>query len=168
MCDLTRGTRPTLADVGSPDETGLERACAGGPTATTLATISNQTWAPDGSALAWYERQTDANGNVVAEGIFGMAVGDIASSRPSPGERHLLISGAKEPFWGSAPIGSSTPRRSPTDYNGDGKADFGIFRPSTGAWYVAYTGGGTTSASWGSSGDIPLPLPSAIRMVYFP
>jgi len=53
--------------------------------------------------------------------------------------------------------GSGGVQKPPADYNGDAKTDFGIYRPSTGAWYVAYTGGGTTSASWGTSGDIPAP-----------
>jgi hypothetical protein len=45
----------------------------------------------------------------------------------------------------------------PGDYNGDGKTDFGIYRPTTGGWYVAFSGGGSTSASWGASGDVPVP-----------
>jgi len=47
----------------------------------------------------------------------------------------------------------------PGDYNGDGTTDFAVFRPSAGAWYV----NGGTSAFWGTTGDIPLPLPYAIR-----
>jgi hypothetical protein len=47
--------------------------------------------------------------------------------------------------------------RAPADFNGDGKTDFGVFRPPNGAWYVALAGGGATSANWGASGDIPVP-----------
>ena len=57
----------------------------------------------------------------------------------------------------------------PADFNGDGKTDFGIYRPSTGAWYVAFSGGESTTAtaSWGASGDIPVPLPNAIYRAFF-
>ena len=41
----------------------------------------------------------------------------------------------------------------PGDYNGDGKTDIAIFRPSTGTWYV----NGQPQVNWGTSGDIPVP-----------
>ncbi|MDQ6782797.1 MAG: VCBS repeat-containing protein [Actinomycetota bacterium] len=39
------------------------------------------------------------------------------------------------------------------DYTGDGKADFSVYRPSTGGWYVR----GGTNAFWGTTDDIPVP-----------
>ncbi|MCP4219953.1 MAG: hypothetical protein GY765_35305 [bacterium] len=39
------------------------------------------------------------------------------------------------------------------DYNGDGKADIAIFRPSTGRWCIK----GIPSQRWGAPGDIPVP-----------
>ena len=38
------------------------------------------------------------------------------------------------------------------DFNGDFSADVGVFRPTTGAWYIAGQGGIT----WGGYGDIPV------------
>jgi hypothetical protein len=46
----------------------------------------------------------------------------------------------------------------PADYDGDGKTDFAVFRPSTGYWYVATQLGGTLTFQWGASGDVPRPL----------
>jgi hypothetical protein len=48
--------------------------------------------------------------------------------------------------------GTATDIPVPADYNGDGKTDYGIWRPSTGEWMV----NGTTTV-YGTAGDIPVP-----------
>jgi len=41
----------------------------------------------------------------------------------------------------------------PGDYNGDGRTDIAVFRPSTGQWFVR----DIATVTFGSSGDIPVP-----------
>lgn len=49
------------------------------------------------------------------------------------------------------------PRRTAFDYDGDGKSDFGVFRPSTGTWFVLKSQTGTSeSFGFGQNGDVPL------------
>ncbi len=48
----------------------------------------------------------------------------------------------------------------PGDYDGDGKIDPAIFRPSTGLWALLKSSTGYASSStvsWGLSGDVPVP-----------
>jgi hypothetical protein len=48
----------------------------------------------------------------------------------------------------------------PGDYDGDGRADLGLFRPSTGIWYILKSTSNFTaysSTSFGLSSDIPVP-----------
>jgi hypothetical protein len=62
---------------------------------------------------------------------------------------------------GTFSFGVATDVRRMADFDGDGKADLVLYRPSTGFWYFAKSSTTfsdyVTFGPWGASGDIPLP-----------
>ncbi len=61
----------------------------------------------------------------------------------------------------STPFGQTDDKLVPGDYNADGKADFAVFRPSTGTWFIARPTGipaqNFDAIPFGISTDIPVP-----------
>jgi hypothetical protein len=48
----------------------------------------------------------------------------------------------------------------PTDYDGDGRTDYAVWRASTATWLVFRSlNGGQISQQWGQNGDIPVNMP---------
>jgi hypothetical protein len=91
---------------------------------------------------------------------------DLAVYRPSTGNWIVRFSNYVSPgdtyhtsisrLWG----GSSGDTPVPGDYDGDGKTDMAIFRPSSGAWFILTSSTNFTTSlsySWGTNGDIPIP-----------
>ena len=104
--------------------------------------------------------------------------GASPATSPSPATttataRRTSRCGARPPARGSSGSPArATPRRSsfqwglerditvPGDYDGDGKTDLAVYRPSTGIWFIRQSTTGYASRwrfQWGLSGDIPVP-----------
>ena len=77
--------------------------------------------------------------------------------RPSNGSWYVLLSSNGQ--LQSAQFGANGDVPSARDYNGDGKADYAVFRPTGNAWYIAKPIGNPAqnfdSYFFGQNGDGP-------------
>ena len=82
-----------------------------------------------------FEVDVQTDGKLLVGGNF-----DVVSGTPRTSLARLL----SEP---------TAPRRAKFDFDGDGKADISVFRPSNSVWYLNNSGGGVSSVNWGFSTD---------------
>jgi hypothetical protein len=108
-------------------------------------------------------RQWGQNGDTpVAADFDGDLVTDYAVVRPNGGvlEWYLLKSNHRfgAPAFAGMVFGLVGDKPVPADFDGDGRAEVAVWRPSNGTWYyIKTTNGQFTSFQFGTNGDIPQP-----------
>jgi hypothetical protein len=63
-------------------------------------------------------------------------------------------------------FGMPTDKPVQADYDGDGKTDLAVFRPSTGVWYLQKSTEGFFAQSFGASGDTPVPSAFVVDLAF--
>jgi hypothetical protein len=118
----------------------------------------------------WYRNglfcQWGLPGDIRVPGDYdGTGFTDVAVYRPSTGVWHILhVTGYGWPgvHTGGTTVvewGIATDIPVPADYDGDGKTDIAVFRPSNGVWYILQSSQNNAQIQiqFGLPGDIPIP-----------
>jgi len=79
----------------------------------------------------------------------------IKSKKKNYGEWFILRS--EDSSFYSVPFGTNGDAPSPADYDGDGKFDTAVFRPSTSTWFINRSTAGIAIVGFGAAGDVSVP-----------
>ena len=89
---------------------------------------------------------------------FGVVRPNDTSTGGTANRWYILESNFNYGFFASVPFGLSSDKLVPADFDGDGKSDIAVWRPSDGFWYFIRS---STNAvdyfQFGANGDIPQP-----------
>jgi hypothetical protein len=106
---------------------------------------------PDGSTPP-LKTQFDFDGDLRAD----IAVYREGNTPGAPSYWHILNSG--NGTYQAYQMGSNGDKPIPADYDGDGKTEVAVWRPSTGVWYTSTDPAINYGAfHWGQTGDVPIP-----------
>jgi FG-GAP-like repeat len=131
-----------------------ERPSTGAPILTDFA----QNWVYDSrwGAMAHYQPQVGEQMGFFVSAGNARGVGTVTSVRE---RTNVVVVSLPAGDTGDFTFPASCAKTA-MDLDGDGKAEIGVYRPSTGQWWgLASSTNYTTSAhvSWGAAGDIPVP-----------
>lgn len=108
-------------------------------------------YVPASGTLLWGENSTNASFtiSILNDAFFeGNETINVTLTNPSPSAT------LGSPTWAPVTIVDNDSRRGSFDFDGDGKSDVGIFRPSVGEWWIYQSGDGQVRAlQFGASND---------------
>ena len=155
----TPGVTPTPTPTPSPSPSGRTAFDFDGDHKADLSVFRP-------SVGEWYYQQSSTN---ITRG-FGFGTRPTRSRRrtlPVTGRRILRSGGRRPGNWFvlrsedstyyAFPFGASGDIPAPADYDGDGRADAAVFRPSIATWFILRSSGGVSSIPFGISSDVPVP-----------
>lgn len=122
---------------------------------------SNGTWyVNDGST--WYSASWGQSGDIPVPGDYdGDGKTDFSIFRPGTGTCpcsvtwYIIHSSTSNQVNFQYAVNGDLPAQA--DYDGDGKTDAAVYRPSNYTWYIQGSTAGFYTQVWGDSGDVPAP-----------
>jgi len=115
-----------------------------------LALFSTLSSAQTGGSYTMTKSVIAGGGGQASGGSYTMTstIGQSIAGNATTGGNYRLLPG----FWSPDSL-----NKTPFDFDGDGKSDVGIFRPSDGSWWINRSTAGIFVAAFGRTGDRPTP-----------